>query len=196
MIRQQQPAVVSVALPLAPPAGSLAPAAGSAALPAAHQPMQPVAGELVPAGVLTATAASSSVSRSAPPSSSAVEQIGNLRTRQREVGFQLLAGSGHILHTLLSAGAVGGVLAFAACAPTACYEVYAAFRDNDQKLAAEKRKRIAAPCLRVVSELGIAGVKYASDLNGFYGGNPRLPLLPLTASQRQEVERLMAEIRS
>lgn len=157
---------------------------------------QPVAGELVPAGALTATAANSSVHHSAPPLSSAIEQIGTLRTRQREVGFQLLAGSGHNLHTLLAAGAVGGVLAFASCAPTACYEIYAAFKDNDQKLAAEKQKRIAAACLHIVSELGIAGVKYASDLNGFYGGNPRLPLLPLTASQRQEVERLMAEIKS
>jgi dihydrodipicolinate synthase/N-acetylneuraminate lyase len=47
-----------------------------------------------------------------------------------------------------------------------------------------------------VSEIGIAGVKYAADINGFYGGNPRLPLLPLTAAQRQEVERLIAEVKS
>jgi dihydrodipicolinate synthase/N-acetylneuraminate lyase len=44
--------------------------------------------------------------------------------------------------------------------------------------------------------MGIAAVKYACDLNGYYGGNPRLPLLPLTATQRSEVERLMAEIKN
>jgi dihydrodipicolinate synthase/N-acetylneuraminate lyase len=125
-----------------------------------------------------------------------VEVIGGLRTRPKEVGFQTLVGSGHKLHALLKVGAVGGVLAFAACAPTACYEIYAAFKDNDHKLAEEKQQRVEAACIRIVGELGIAGVKYASDLNGFYGGNPRLPLLPLTAAQRREVESLMSELKS
>jgi dihydrodipicolinate synthase/N-acetylneuraminate lyase len=111
-------------------------------------------------------------------------------------GFQTVVGSGHKMHALLNAGAVGGILAFAACAPTACYEIYAAFNDHDPKLAAEKQQRIAAACIRIVSELGIAGVKYASDLNGFYGGNPRLPLLPLTAAERHEIESLMAKLKS
>jgi dihydrodipicolinate synthase/N-acetylneuraminate lyase len=30
------------------------------------------------------------------------------------------------------------------------------------------------------------------DLNGYYGGPPRLPLLPLTAAQKAEVEAAMA----
>jgi len=145
-------------------------------------------GEFVSAGALAATASK--------PSSAAVEVIGGLRTRYKEVGFQTVIGSGHRLHALLKLGAVGGFLAFAACAPTACYEVYAAFNDRDYKLADEKQSRIEAACIRIVSEMGIAGVKYAADVNGFYGGNPRLPLLPLTAAQRQEVERLIGEIKS
>jgi dihydrodipicolinate synthase/N-acetylneuraminate lyase len=151
-------------------------------------------GEFVSAGALAATA--SRPTTPAKPSSSAVEVIGELRTRPREVGFQTLVGSGHKLHALLKVGAVGGVLAFAACAPTACYEIYAAFKDNDHKLAEEKQQRVEAACIRVVGELGISGVKYASDLNGFYGGNPRLPLLPLTAAQRREIESLMSELKS
>jgi 4-hydroxy-2-oxoglutarate aldolase len=154
-------------------------------------------GEFVTAGALAATASKPEALRSSPASSSsAVEVVGGLRTRRKEVGFQTLVGSGHKLHALLKAGAVGGILAFAACAPTACYEIYAAFKDNDQKLAAEKQQRIESACIRVVSELGIAGVKFASDLNGFYGGKPRLPLLPLTATQREEIERLIAEVKS
>jgi dihydrodipicolinate synthase/N-acetylneuraminate lyase len=141
-------------------------------------------------------ASTTSQTTASKPSSSAVEVIGELRTRRKEVGFQTLVGSGHKLHSLLKVGAVGGVLAFAACAPTACYEIYAAFKDNDQKLADEKQLRVEAACIRIVSELGIAGIKYAADLNGFYGGNARLPLLPLTATQRHEVESLMAELKS
>jgi dihydrodipicolinate synthase/N-acetylneuraminate lyase len=155
-------------------------------------------GEFVTVGALAATKAAPE-SKSVPASqfsSAAIEVIGQLRTRHREVGFQTLVGSGHKLHSLLKVGAVGGILAFAACAPTACYEIYAACKDNDHILAAEKQQRIEAACIRIVNELGIAGVKYASDLNGFYGGNPRLPLLPLTASQRHEIEQLIADVKS
>lgn len=153
-------------------------------------------GQFVTAGALAATASQAGAPPAAKFSSAAVELIGGLRTRRKEVGFQTLVGSGHKLHSLLSVGAVGGILAFASCAPTACYEIYAAFKDNDQKLAAEKQQRIESACIRIVSELGIAGVKYAADLNGFYGGNPRSPLLPLTATQRREIELLIADVKS
>ena len=33
---------------------------------------------------------------------------------------------------------------------------------------------------RVEEELGVAGIKFGCDLNGYFGGRPRLPLLPLT----------------
>jgi dihydrodipicolinate synthase/N-acetylneuraminate lyase len=152
-----------------------------------HATAAPV-GEFVSAGALAATAAR--------PSSAAVEVIGSLKTRQKPVGFQTLVGSAPKLHALLQAGACGGILAFAACAPTACYEIYAAWKDDDQPLAAEKQERVVGAAQRVVGELGIAGVKYACDLNGFAGGAPRLPLLPLTAEQRGEVEVLLETIKS
>jgi 4-hydroxy-2-oxoglutarate aldolase len=34
------------------------------------------------------------------------------------------------------------------------------------------------------------------DFNGYYGGPSRLPLLPLTADAKAEVERLLADIRN
>ena len=49
--------------------------------------------------------------------------------------------------------------------------------------------------VRHVVGLSIPGVKYAMDYNGFYGGPPRLPLLPLTADKKTEVEQLLANIR-
>jgi len=176
-----------------------------AAASAQEQKPQVAAGELVSASALIASKpgiAENTVlapiadAAAAKPSSSAVEVVGNLRIRHKQVGFQTLVGSGHMLHALLSAGAAGAVLAFAACAPTACYEIYAAFKDGDHKLAAEKQRRIEAACVRIAGELGIAGVKYACDLNGYYGGQPRLPLLPLTATQRQEIDRLMMDIKN
>jgi dihydrodipicolinate synthase/N-acetylneuraminate lyase len=44
--------------------------------------------------------------------------------------------------------------------------------------------------------MGIPAVKYAMDLNGYYGGPPRLPLLPLTAAQKTDVEGMMSSFRN
>lgn len=126
---------------------------------------------------------------SAPP-------IAPIRTRTKEVGFQVLCGSASALLASLEEGACGGILALAAAAPQACQEVYLAWKDHDLKLAEEKQKRIAFANKRVVGDLGISGVKYACDFNGFYGGHPRAPLLSLTAEEKAEVERLLAEIRN
>lgn len=115
-----------------------------------------------------------------------------IRTRVKEVGFQVLVGAAHTLLNSMQAGASGAVLAFAAPAPTICFEIYSAWRENDTGLAQSKQESIVAATKRVVSELGIPAVKYAMDLNGYYGGLPRLPLLPLTSAQKSEVEAQMS----
>ena len=119
-----------------------------------------------------------------------------IKTRTREVGFQVVCGSASALLASLGEGATGGILALAACAPQACQEVYLAWKDHDQKLAEDKQKRIAGPNKRIVGDLGISGVKYACDFNGFYGGRPRAPLLPVTAGEKAEIEGLLAETRN
>ena len=133
-------------------------------------------------------AGGATVATAAPPTT--------LKTRSREVGFQVLCGSGSVLFESLELGAVGGVLAFGACAPQACQEIYLAWKDHDRALAVEKQKRIADANKRIVVEMGIAGVKYACDYNGYYGGRPRAPLFGLTAEEKAEVETLLVEIRN
>jgi len=133
---------------------------------------------------------------SAKPSSTAVNVISGLKTRQKEVGFQVLVGAAQKLEPSLQAGAVGAILAFADAAPTACYEIYAAWKEGDHELARIKQERIAKAAQRVVGDLGISGVKYAMDYNGYFGGTVRLPLLPLTADLKQEVEQLLENIRN
>ncbi|MGE5055004.1 MAG: dihydrodipicolinate synthase family protein [Acidobacteriota bacterium] len=145
--------------------------------------------ELIPVGVLSG-------SKEAKPSSAAVTVVGKMKTRQKEVGFQVLVGAAHKLQVSLDAGAVGAILAFACPAPTACYEIYAAWKEGDAELARLKQERISKAAQRVGSELGVPGLKYAMDLNGYYGGPARLPFLPLTAALKQEVEQLMADIRN
>jgi 4-hydroxy-2-oxoglutarate aldolase len=117
------------------------------------------------------------------------------KTRTREVGFQVLCGSAQTLLPSLAAGATGGVLAMAAFAPQACAEIHMAWKDRDAKLAEEKQQRIVGAADLICGHLGIPGVKYACDLNGYYGGSPRLPLLPLSATERDDVERSLRNIR-
>ena len=66
----------------------------------------------------------------------------------------------------------------------------------DANLAGLKQARINSAAARIVGELGIVAIKYALDLNGYYGGPPRLPLLPLTGDLKNEVEQLMADTRN
>jgi 4-hydroxy-2-oxoglutarate aldolase len=119
-----------------------------------------------------------------------------IKTRSREVGFQVLSGSASTLFESLEAGACGAVLGMAAFAPQACLEVYTAWKDKDPALAIEKQDRILRASGRVGGELGIAGIKYGCDLNGYYGGSPRLPLLPLTGDLKAEVAGILANIRN
>ena len=146
-------------------------------------------GELVPVGVLSGAA-------EAKPSSSAVTVMGKMKTREKEIGFQVLVGAAHKLQASLDAGSVGAILAFGCLAPTACYEIYAAWKEGDAELARLKQERIRKATQRVVSELGVPGVKYGMDFNGYYGGPARLPFLPLTADLKAEVEQLLADIRN
>ncbi len=118
--------------------------------------------------------------------------VAQIKTRTREVGFQVLTGSAGNLFESLELGASGAILGFAACAPQACQEVYFAWKDHDPALAKEKQQRIAGPSQRIAGDLGISGIKAACDFNGYYGGRARSPLLGMNAEERREIESLLA----
>jgi dihydrodipicolinate synthase/N-acetylneuraminate lyase len=118
-----------------------------------------------------------------------------MKTREKEVGFAVFTSNAGAMLGALEAGACGALLSFAACAPQCCYEVWTAWKERDEVLAIEKQERIREASIRVAGQMGVPGLKYACDLNGYYGGRPRLPLLPLTADQQDEVKSRMADIR-
>ncbi|MHB1674020.1 MAG: dihydrodipicolinate synthase family protein [Acidobacteriaceae bacterium] len=130
---------------------------------------------------------SSAVAVAAPPSA--------MKTRQKEVGFTVLTGGASTMHEAFREGASGAIVAFGTCAPQCCCEIFMAWKEGDDGLAAEKQERIRTASGIVGGQMGVPGLKFACDLNGYYGGRARLPLLPMTAEQQQEVTRLMADIR-
>ena len=119
-----------------------------------------------------------------------------IKTRTKELGFQVLCGSASALFESLKEGASGGILALGACAPQACTEIYLSWKDHDLKLAEAKQRLISPVNKRIVGDLGISGVKHACDFNGYYGGYARQPLLPIDAAAKAEIEQLMAGIRN
>jgi 4-hydroxy-2-oxoglutarate aldolase len=108
--------------------------------------------------------------------------------------FQTLVGSAPTLYGSLSAGAVGAILGVACPLPEACVELYETFATGDTERAQSLQQRLLGPSKLIVNELGVAGVKYAMDQRGLYGGAPRPPLLPLNEANRRRVDQALGEL--
>jgi 4-hydroxy-2-oxoglutarate aldolase len=119
-----------------------------------------------------------------------------LKTRTRETGFQVLGGTTAGMLSAFRAGALGAVPRMAACAPQACFEVLAGWKDGDEGLAEEKQARLVEAAERIEGQLGVPGLKYACDLNGYFGGRPRLPFVMASGAEKTEIEDLMQGMRN
>lgn len=127
-------------------------------------------------------------------SSGSMEKVMRLVAECRP-GFQVLVGSAPTLYPSLLMGACGAILAFANAAPYAAISIWEAFRTRQQEAAADWQGRISRAARLVTTQYGIPGLKHAMDLNGYYGGPPRLPLLPATQAAREEIEDAFHELK-
>jgi 4-hydroxy-2-oxoglutarate aldolase len=108
--------------------------------------------------------------------------------REVKPGFQVLVGSAPTLAPSLAVGAVGAVLAYANAAPYSTIAIYEAHRTRETAAAMDWQNRIARAAQMVTTKYGVPGLKYAMDLNGYYGGVPRLPLAPIGPEAKKEIE--------
>lgn len=116
--------------------------------------------------------------------------------RDAKPGFQVLCGGAASLFPSLQAGAVGGILAYASAAPYSAIAIWEAVRTREFDAALDWQNRIARAAALVATQHGVPGLKYAMDLNGYYGGPPRLPLAPPPPEARREIEAAFADLRS
>jgi 4-hydroxy-2-oxoglutarate aldolase len=128
------------------------------------------------------------------------ESSGNLEKvmqmiRDVRPGFQVLVGSAPTLWPSFVVGAVGAILAFANAAPYATISIWEAFRSREDEAARDIQSRTGRAAMLVTTKYGISGLKYAMDLNGYYGGNPRLPLTPPTPEAKREIEEAFNDIK-
>jgi 4-hydroxy-2-oxoglutarate aldolase len=101
--------------------------------------------------------------------------------------FQVLVGSAATVYPSITVGACGAILALGSALPEKCVALYELIRQGQHQKARELHEVILRASKLIVSECGIAGVKYVMDQRGYRGGVPRLPLLPLKDEQKKRL---------
>jgi len=96
------------------------------------------------------------------------------------------------LWSALKAGAPAAILGFASAAPYASIALWEAFRTREEEAGLDWQSRIAHPS-ELVADVG--ALKHAMDLNGYYGGPPRLPLSPPSPQIRRDVEEAFRDLK-
>ena len=119
-----------------------------------------------------------------------VRRIGEMRNETNS-SFQILTGAAPVLFPCLAMGACGAIMALASALPEKCVELYKVCTQGQQERARDLQLQLVTASKVMVSEFGIAGVKYAMDQRGYRGGVPRLPLQPLQEEQKNRLTRLL-----
>ncbi len=127
-------------------------------------------------------------------SSGSMEKVMQMLREVRH-GFQVLVGSAPTLWPSLLMGASGAILAYANAAPYSVIAIWEAHRQRDEAAGLDWQNRIGRASTLVTSKYGVPGLKYAMDLNGYYGGPPRLPLSVPTAEAKKEIEEAFQDLK-
>jgi len=110
-------------------------------------------------------------------------------------GFPLIVGSERLLPALLGEVASAALLSMTNAVPFHYLSLEEALRTRETD-AAEKLMGCAAVAIEVIDRLGVAGLKHAMDLYGYYGGPPRLPDEPIAETSKSEIETALYELAS
>lgn len=107
--------------------------------------------------------------------------------------FDYILGAASVILLGLILGASGGILRLAAAFPSECVKLYHLFLDGKMDEARKLQLKLVPVNKAIIQKFGIPGTKYALDLCGYYGGSPRLPLLPLDEEGKKEMEGILKE---
>ncbi len=118
---------------------------------------------------------------------SSTGNIENFLLAVRDV-FNVMPGSANFFMNGLIMGAPGGVISLANIFPDITVKLYDLTVSKKYDEAFKLNERIIQMNKSVSGSGGVAAVKYAMDLAGLYGGDPRLPLLPLNNDLRKKIE--------
>ena len=123
-------------------------------------------------------------------SSGNVEQLSEIISLTGDKEFSVLTGSSIVLYPSMCVGASGGIMAIACALPEKCSDIIKLYKDGSHAEAKELQMRLIEPTIAVTSRYGVPGLKAAMDLTGYYGGRSRLPLLPVTSAEIEEIKNI------
>jgi 4-hydroxy-2-oxoglutarate aldolase len=127
-------------------------------------------------------------------SSGSLEKVMQM-IREVKHDFQALVGSAPTLWPSLLMGACGAILAYANAAPYSVIAIWEAYRMRDDAAGLDWQNRIGRAATLVTAKYGVPGLKYAMDLNGYYGGPPRLPLSLPTGAAKKEIAEAFQDLK-
>jgi 4-hydroxy-tetrahydrodipicolinate synthase len=107
--------------------------------------------------------------------------------------FSVLVGTASVLYPGLGAGAAGGIMAMVNAAPGECISIYKNFIDGNYEKCLGIQKRLVKPNKAVTATYGVAGLKAAMDMMGFYGGRTRSPLQKLSGNEIEDIKQIFKE---
>ena len=102
--------------------------------------------------------------------------------------FTVMSGSVNNFFTAMTMGGAGGVLSLANSFPEITVELYGLLVNKQYADAIALNTHLLEINRAIGGAGGVAAVKAAMDMNGLAGGDPRLPLLPLTAEQKEALK--------
>jgi len=108
-------------------------------------------------------------------------------------GFDILCGTVSTLFESMLLGARGAVVSLANSFPAPCCDLYEACKADDLDQARQLYYMLIKLNKSISGRFGVAGVKYAAEVAGYYGGDPRKPLLPITEEGRQLIRKAIEE---
>ena len=123
-------------------------------------------------------------------SSGNVEQLSEIISLTVEKEFSVLTGSSIVLYPSMCVGASGGIMAIACALPEKCSDIIKLYKDGSHAEAKELQMRLIEPTIAVTSRYGVPGLKAAMELTGYYGGRSRLPILPITSAEIEEIKNI------
>jgi 4-hydroxy-2-oxoglutarate aldolase len=105
--------------------------------------------------------------------------------------FNVMVGTAGLLFSGLTIGCVGGICGLANVAPQECVEIYDRVKAGSLDAARELQLKMIAANQALTAEYGVPGLKSAMDMLGYFGGDPRLPLLPSSQKEKSEIKEIL-----
>ena len=119
-----------------------------------------------------------------------VIQLGEF-LNQVETDFSLLVGTAGALFGGLTLGCAGGVLALANVAPQNCVKIHELIQEGEFEAAKEIQLKMIPLNQAVTATYGVSGLKTALDLLGYFGGEPRPPLLRSSDEEKSAIVEIL-----